>query len=58
MCDAETGPVYYDYRCYSPRDGRWTRRDPIGERVINGPAGEIAAGSAFVAGAAKVAQAL
>ena len=25
--DAETGLVYYNYRYYNPRDGRWTRRD-------------------------------
>jgi RHS repeat-associated protein len=29
--DAETGLVYYGYRYYSPRLGRWLTRDPIGE---------------------------
>ncbi len=29
MYDAELGLVYYNYRYYSPRDGRWTRRDPV-----------------------------
>ena len=29
--DAETDLVYYNYRYYNPRDGRWTRRDPAGE---------------------------
>ena len=29
--DAETGLVYYNYRYYNPRDGRWTRRDPMDE---------------------------
>ena len=28
MYDAELGPVYYNFRYYNPRDGRWTRRDP------------------------------
>ncbi len=28
MHDAETGLVYYNYRYYNPRDGKWTRRDP------------------------------
>ena len=27
--DAETGLVYYNYRYYSPKLGRWLRRDPI-----------------------------
>jgi RHS repeat-associated protein len=30
--DSETGLVYYGYRYYSPELGRWTSRDPIGER--------------------------
>ena len=29
--DAGTGLVYYGYRYYSPRLGRWLNRDPIGE---------------------------
>ena len=29
--DAELGMVYYNFRFYHPRDGRWTSRDPIGE---------------------------
>ena len=29
--DDETGLVYYNYRYYSPRLGRWTKRDPIEE---------------------------
>ncbi len=29
--DAEPGPVYYNYRYYSPRDGRWTGRDDVEE---------------------------
>ena len=33
--DAETGLVYYNYRYYNPRDGRWTRREPIGEEMGN-----------------------
>ena len=28
--DTELDLVYYNYRYYSPTDGRWTRRDPIG----------------------------
>jgi len=28
--DAETGLYYYGYRYYSPRFGRWIKRDPIG----------------------------
>ena len=30
MFDAELGLVYYNYRHYNSRDGRWTSRDPIG----------------------------
>ena len=30
--DDETGLVYYNYRYYSPQLGRWTKRDPIGEK--------------------------
>ena len=29
MYDAELGLVYYNFRYYNPRDGRWTRRDDI-----------------------------
>ncbi len=29
--DDGTGMVYYNYRYYSPKLGRWTSRDPIGE---------------------------
>ena len=29
MYDAELGLVYYNFRYYNPRDGRWTRRDPV-----------------------------
>ncbi len=29
--DEKLGLVYYNYRHYSPRDGRWINRDPIGE---------------------------
>jgi RHS repeat-associated protein len=29
--DDETGLIYFGYRYYSPRDGRWLSRDPIGE---------------------------
>jgi len=29
--DDETGLVYYNYRYYSPRLGRWLSHDPIGE---------------------------
>ena len=29
--DEETGLVYYNYRYYDPRLGRWIKRDPIGE---------------------------
>ena len=31
--DAETGLVYYNFRYYNPRDGRWTRREPV---MVNG----------------------
>ena len=34
MYDAETGLAYYNYRYYNPRDGRWTRRDPV-NRIAN-----------------------
>ena len=30
--DSELGLVYYNYRHYSPTDGRWLSRDPIGEQ--------------------------
>jgi RHS repeat-associated protein len=30
--DAETGLRYYGFRYYDPGTGRWTSRDPIGER--------------------------
>jgi RHS repeat-associated protein len=30
--DSETNLVYYNYRYYSPELGRWTKRDPIGEK--------------------------
>ena len=30
--DAELGMVYYNFRFYHPRDGRWISRDPIGEK--------------------------
>ena len=29
--DAELGLVYYNFRYYSPLDGRWLSRDPLGE---------------------------
>ena len=29
--DDETGLLYYGYRYYNPRDGRWLSRDPLGE---------------------------
>lgn len=29
--DTELGLVYYNYRYYNPTDGRWIRRDPLGE---------------------------
>ena len=28
--DGELGLVYYNYRHYTPHDGKWTTRDPIG----------------------------
>ena len=31
--DTELGLVYYNYRHYNPVDGRWIRRDPLGEGV-------------------------
>ena len=34
MYDAELGLVYYNFRYYNPRDGRWTRRDPLGVTEI------------------------
>lgn len=30
--DDELGLVYYNYRHYNPRDGRWVNRDPIEEK--------------------------
>jgi RHS repeat-associated protein len=30
--DEETGLLYYGYRYYAPRWGRWLSKDPIGER--------------------------
>jgi RHS repeat-associated protein len=30
--DNETGLVYYNFRYYNPDIGRWTKRDPIGEK--------------------------
>jgi RHS repeat-associated protein len=30
--DDETGLVYYNFRYYDPKFGRWTKRDPIGEK--------------------------
>lgn len=30
--DAELGLVYYNYRHYNPKDGRWINRDPIAEQ--------------------------
>ena len=30
--DQETGLVYYNYRYYNPKWGRWTKRDPMGEQ--------------------------
>ena len=35
MYDAELGLVYYNYRYYNPTDGRWTRRDPVGEFSVS-----------------------
>lgn len=29
--DGDLGLVYYNYRHYNPRDGRWISRDPLGE---------------------------
>ena len=29
--DSDLGLVYYNYRYYNPTDGRWTRREPLGE---------------------------
>ncbi len=29
--DVELGLVYYNYRHYNPEEGRWLRRDPMGE---------------------------
>ena len=31
--DSDLALVYYNFRYYNPCDGRWTRRDPIGERA-------------------------
>ena len=31
--DAELGMVYYNFRFYNPRDGRWISREPIGDKV-------------------------
>ncbi len=30
--DQETGLVYYNYRYYNPKWGRWIKRDPMGEQ--------------------------
>ena len=32
MHDEEPALVYYNYRYYNPRDGRWINRDPIAEK--------------------------
>ena len=32
MFDGELGLVYYNYRHYTPHDGRWISRDPITEQ--------------------------
>ena len=32
--DSESGLVYYSLRFLSPETGRWTARDPIGERGV------------------------
>ena len=32
MHDEEPALVYYNYRFYNPRDGRWINRDPIAEQ--------------------------
>ncbi len=34
--DSELGLVYYNYRHYNPRDGRWTGRDLVGEMASLG----------------------
>ena len=31
MHDEELALVYYNYRYYNPKDGRWINRDPIAE---------------------------
>ena len=31
MHDEEPALVYYNYRYYNPKDGRWINRDPIAE---------------------------
>ena len=33
MHDEEPALVYYNYRFYNPRDGRWINRDSIAEDV-------------------------
>lgn len=35
FCDWETGMLYYGYRYYDSKIGRWLSRDPIGERGGN-----------------------
>ena len=32
MHDDDLALVYYNYRYYNPRDGRWINRDPIAEK--------------------------
>ena len=32
MHDEEPALVYYNYRYYNPKDGRWINRDPIAEQ--------------------------
>jgi RHS repeat-associated protein len=32
--DAETGLLYYGYRCYDSAGGRWTSRDPLGDEAF------------------------
>ena len=32
--DAETGLCYYGYRYYDPETGRWTSREPLGDRAF------------------------
>ena len=32
----ETGLVYYNYRYYNPKDGKWLSRDPLGEFIKKG----------------------